>query len=995
MSRNKVIFDVLANDSQYKRQMASVEKTTDKTSKAIAASFAVTAASLGGSLAAFAKYETGLIKVGKTADLQGKELKAFGKEITNLSGTIPLSTRELLDLASSAAQLGVKGKDNIIKFTETVAKLGTATDIVGEEGSRAIARLLNITGEGVQTVDKFAAIITRLGNNVAASESEILSMASRVGKATAQFELGTTAVLGISAALKEVGVEAELGGSAIGRAFVEIQNAVFKGGESLDTFSKITGLTGDELKQTFEKDATGAFQLFIEALNKLPAEQVVASMEAMGLKGVRLREVIGTLAKRSDLLARSLSLASDEAQRQTALNEEFSRAVGSLENSFKFMKNEVFNLAKSMGQDLAPAAKEIIEDITGIIKGIREFNERTGGAVTTSIVLAAKVSALVIAFNKLKNILIATGIISATMAKSMGEATFATTKLGIASNLASIKNQGLAASFGSVATASKSALLAIKNFQVGLGALVGGLVIAIDLGKKLGDIIGDLGNINTSEEELVKTRSILNNLLAIRVKLEEKVATGDQRAAERLEKLNQEIAKHEGLIKVLEREVETRKKANQPPETPTMPEMDIAAGEAPSNEAFKTTEEEKTAILSKEIEARIAATQREAELLSEINKGMSAESVRLAEERNKQLEAIEKKKLELDRVNQDLARTNIDENEKSILELKRSAIEQELILMDEKFNAQQEKTAEQEAKDMEARIVGKQLLNQALTEQEAVFLEEKRAKDQENRDLDLEIKAVRDEEDLALLQNKLITEEQAKDAARKEELNRIAAAHNTKLMNEARFGKAIGGMQTFFQSEQVKGVQTTLASIQQIKTKDGSAAAKAQKAFAIADTAIKIPQAAFAAYTSLASIPIIGPALGAAAAAAAVVRGTQDIQAIKSQPTPSYAVGTDFVPKDTLAQIHQGEGIIPAKQNQFLQSGDLVLGSPDIINNNDNTSNNNNTNIINVNFDGSNFIGNIGDDEEIINQIFEGIAVGIDEGRLAGFEQSNLSVTRQ
>src|SRR6056300_520698 len=172
MSRNKVIFDVLANDSQYKRQMASVEKTTDKTSKAIAASFAVTAASLGGSLAAFAKYETGLIKVGKTADLQGKELKVFGKEITNLSGTIPLSTRELLDLASSAAQLGVKGKDNIIKFTETVAKLGTATDIVGEEGSRAIARLLNITGEGVQTVDKFAAIITRLGNNVAASESE-------------------------------------------------------------------------------------------------------------------------------------------------------------------------------------------------------------------------------------------------------------------------------------------------------------------------------------------------------------------------------------------------------------------------------------------------------------------------------------------------------------------------------------------------------------------------------------------------------------------------------------------------------------------------------------------------------------------------------------------------------------------------------------------------------------------------------------------------------
>jgi hypothetical protein len=52
-------------------------------------------------------------------------------------------------------------------------------------------------------------------------------MASRVGKATAQFDIGTTAVLGISAALKEVGIEAELGGSAVGRTFMEIQSAVF------------------------------------------------------------------------------------------------------------------------------------------------------------------------------------------------------------------------------------------------------------------------------------------------------------------------------------------------------------------------------------------------------------------------------------------------------------------------------------------------------------------------------------------------------------------------------------------------------------------------------------------------------------------------------------------------------------------------------------------------------------------------------------------------
>lgn len=990
MSRNKVIFDVLANSSQYKKEMSGVEKTTNQTSKAITASFAISAAAIGGTLTAFAKYETMLIKVGKTADIQGKELNNFGKEITALSSKIPLSTNELLDLAASAAQLGVKGKDNIIKFTSTIAKLGTATNIVGEEGAQAIARLLNVTGEGIETVDKFASIITRLGNNTAASESEILSMASRVGKATAQFELGTTAVLGISAALKEVGVEAELGGSAIGRTFAEIQNAVFKGGDALDTFSKISGLTGAQLKQVFEKDATKAFQIFIESLNKLPAQEVIASMEAMGLKGVRLREVIGTLSKRSEILASSLALASDEAQKQTALNEEFNRAVVSLENSFKFMVNEVTNLASSMGKDLAPAAKEVIDDITGLIKGIREFNELTGGAVTTSIVLAAKVSALVIAFNKLKNVLILTGLFSGKYAVAMGVATAATQKFSLGAALGAKANTGLAFSFNSVAASSKRALVALKSFQVGLGAIVGGLFIAIELGQKLGKVIGDLGEVNNSEQELVKVQKQLNNLLAIRLKLVKKVADGDSGAQERLDKLDREITQRKGLIRVLEREVKTRadaKKGDGAPELPTVP--DGVSPEVGGNEGFKSAEEEKTNILIAEIEARIAAAEREAELLKGIEQGMSAESIRLAEETNRQINEIDKKKLEIDRINQDLSRTGIDENEKAILELKKSAAEQDLMLLENKFQATQEKTAEQEAQDLETRIAAKQILNQALTEQELLFLEEKRARDEENRAIDLELKAVQDEEDLILLQNKLLTEQQVKDAVRMEELTKEAAAKNTKLKNEVKFGKKVGAAQTFFQSEEVKGVQSTLSSIQQIKTKDGSAAGKAQKAFAIADTAIKIPQAAFSAFTALSGIPIVGPILGAIAAAAAVATGAQQLNAIKSKPTPSYAVGTDFVPSDTMAQIHQGEAIIPEKQNQFLQSGNLVLGSPDAVNGGNSTTEAAPTVI--MSFDGAEFNGSTSD--QFIDETFNKMAIGINEGRLAGFEGAKLSVT--
>lgn len=982
----------MANSSQYKAQMAGIEKSSQKTNKAITAAFAVSSIAIAGTLKAFAEYETLLIKVGKTADLQGKELKDFGKEVTDMSARIPLSTKKLLDLAASAAQIGVKGKDNILKFTETVAKLGTATDIVGEEGTRAIARLLNITGEGIGTVGRFGAVITKLGNETAATESEILSIASRVGKATAQFDLGTVSVLGISAALKGVGVEAELGGSAIGRTFLEIQNAVFKGGEALDVFAKIAGKTGEELKQIFEKDATEAFKIFIDSLSELPADQVVMAMEAMNLKGVRLREVIGTLAKRSDLLTESLKLASDEARNQTALNEEFERAVNSLSNSWKFLKIEIFNAAKSMGSDLSPAAKESIKDITALIKGIREFNEETGGLITSSVVFAAKLSAITLAVSKLRSILISTGIITATMAANTRTLNG---MMGVSATRAGI----LSASFKGLRTSVVSAGVALKSFQVTLGVMVGGLLLAIEAGKELGKVLADLAPAATSESELVQVQKNLNTQLGIRLRLQKKVAEGDEGAAERLGRLDKEIAKNEMLVKILQREVEKRKQLSEPKEDQAADSGvagdvgDSTAAAGGDNAAFALGETEKTLIEKQQIELRIAAAQREAELMAGIQKGMTDEAVRIAQDRNAQLGAIDAKKAELEQVNRDLSKGVIEESEREILELKRSAAQEELMILEEKFVLTEEKTAGFEAESMEARIASKQLLNQSLTEQELLFLEEKRVKDEENRAIDVDLKTLQAEEDLLFLQNQLMTETQAKDFARQDQLTKIAKEHNTRIKEELLFGKNIAKTKAFFRSNEVKATTAVLDTIGQIQLKEGSKAFKVQQGFAIANATIKIAESAVNAYAAMAAIPVTGPSLGIAAAATAIATGLPQL-AIIASTAASFAVGTDFVPTDMMANIHQGEGIIPAKQNQFLQSGNLVLGSPEALSQNTAPQKEGESSlVVNINFEGANIIGDVGEDDNFIGQIENAIAIGIDEGRFAGFQQATVAVT--
>lgn len=102
------------------------------------------------------------------------------------------------------------------------------------------------------------------------------------------------------------------------------------------------------------------------------------------------------------------------------------------------------------------------------------------------------------------------------------------------------------------------------------------------------------------------------------------------------------------------------------------------------------------------------------------------------------------------------------------------------------------------------------------------------------------------------------------------------------------------------------------------------------KAFAVMQTTIDTYQAATAAYKAMAGIPVVGPALGAAAAAAAVVAGIKNVRQItavkpaKAKNKPSYATGVigvngigTGVSDNIDANISSGESIITNRATEM------------------------------------------------------------------------------
>ena len=320
----------------------------------------------------YADFEAGLIGVGKTADLSGTELASLGKDIDALSKRIPMATDELLAIAQSAGQLGVKGAGNILKFTETVAKLGTATDLGGNEAAIALARILNITGEAMGKVDVLGSVIVALGNNFAATESQIAEMATEIARGAAVFGVSSAQASALAAALAAVGVKSEVAGTSVGRVMRMMDAAIRSGGEHLEILTKITGRTAEEIKGLFRKDAVATFALFIEGLKRVSdaGGSTADVMAALGLADQRLLKTIPVLANRADLLAQALELANRETENATALNEEAARAFESLNNQTELMWNNIKSLARAIGEDLAP----------GVAAAVRELADLAGQA---------------------------------------------------------------------------------------------------------------------------------------------------------------------------------------------------------------------------------------------------------------------------------------------------------------------------------------------------------------------------------------------------------------------------------------------------------------------------------------------------------------------------------------------------------------------------------------------------------------------------------------
>ena len=344
-------------------------------------------------------FESAMTGVAKTTDLTDDELSTMSDAIKEMSTEIPATTEELAAIAESAGQLGIH-KESLLDFTEIMAMLGTSTNMTADEAATSLSRLANITGMSQEDFDRLGATIVDLGNNLATTEKEIVDMSMRIAGAGAQVGMTEAEIMSFSGALSSVGIEAEAGGSAFSTLISNMSLAVQQGGDGLEQFADVAGMSAAEFAAAFEEDAAGAIIQFIQGLGNMESEgrSAIAVLDDMGLSDIRMRDALLRAAGASDVFTNALQIGSNAWDENTALVNEATKRYATTQSQLTMMQNAYKNLKVAIGDAYTPALQKAYSVGTQVLNAVSQFikqNPALVNAITAFVgVLGLVVAAL-------------------------------------------------------------------------------------------------------------------------------------------------------------------------------------------------------------------------------------------------------------------------------------------------------------------------------------------------------------------------------------------------------------------------------------------------------------------------------------------------------------------------------------------------------------------------------------------------------------------------
>ncbi len=389
--------------TEFSKSCEAVSKTTGAIGRALSTYVTAPVLALGTTaLKSSIEFESAFTGVRKTVNATETEFAQLEATVKRMSTEIAADTTEISNVMANAGQLGIR-TDALESFTRVMIDLGNTTDIVAEEAGSTLAKFANIMDMDQSLFENLGSTLVDLGNKFATTESSIMEMSLRLAGAGKQVGLSEAQILGFATALSSVGIEAEMGGSALSKALIKMEVAAATGGEALTDFATVCGMTEQQFIQMWNADPAAVFQSFIEGLAQMDDEgmSAIAVLEEIGISEVRLRDTLLRSVNATELFSSAQSTANKAWEENVALAEEAGKRYATTESKLINLKNKSVLFAQQLGTDLNPTIHSLIDGVDDLMDKFMEMDEAERQQIIQTAAFAASIGPAFLALSKL------------------------------------------------------------------------------------------------------------------------------------------------------------------------------------------------------------------------------------------------------------------------------------------------------------------------------------------------------------------------------------------------------------------------------------------------------------------------------------------------------------------------------------------------------------------------------------------------------------------
>lgn len=351
--------------------VASLDGITKRAGKKLLLFSAADAAAMLAYTAAAAKYEKQLTTLRAQTELSGKSLGLYKKGIEDIARQMPITGAAVTALVTQINQLGVTSEKQAVQMARTFTRLAAAT---GEDigaltsGMIELSRQMGTLGNGAQGVEHFADSLTTVSNSAGVSATAVLSFAQAIAPMARAAGIGQKEVLGISAAFTKAGADGFAAANTFNSMVSDITRQVMNGSPELGKYAAAVGLTIDQFKQL---DSVERIVQIFDAVNKAGPESVKL-LDRLGYDGIRAAKSIQAVANESGGLRKAIS-ESVGAYGSGSTAKGAEAAFNSLDSQMTKFRNNIEQIAATIGSTLLPVATKFMEVINATLEGVNKM----------------------------------------------------------------------------------------------------------------------------------------------------------------------------------------------------------------------------------------------------------------------------------------------------------------------------------------------------------------------------------------------------------------------------------------------------------------------------------------------------------------------------------------------------------------------------------------------------------------------------------------------